>query len=117
MRLTFIFILTIFIFGCQASQPIKSENTSGISILGLIFGITKNETGDVTTMRFSSAQDVATKSAINFKLPPNLLAQATTDLTEHWSASKADYEPGIEFFVICVYTNIEPDNAGCSRGK
>jgi len=117
MRLGILFLFSILLFGCQTSQPTKSQASSGIGVLGLIFGVTQDESDDVTSIRFTSAQDVATKSAADFNLPPHLLAQATTELTEYWSGRKTDYESGTEFFVICVYTNLDPDNVGCSRGE
>ena len=117
MRLALICLFTIFLFGCQASQPTKSQSSSGIGILGLIFGVTQDESGDITSVRFDSAQDVASKSEANFNLPPHLLAQATSELTEIWSGRETKSEAGVEFFVICIYTNIDPDNVGCKRGE
>lgn len=117
MRLVLVFMLSLFLLGCQASQPTKSNSASGLSILGLIFGITKDESGGVTSVRLARVEDAGAKREIDYDLPPHLLSQATAELTEIWSGKETEYKPGTEFFVICIYTNIDPDDVGCKRGE
>ena len=117
MRIVFICIFLLALSGCQASQPTKSNKSSGIGILGLIFGVTQDENRNVTSVRLARVEDVGSKSTIDYKLPPHLSDKATQELTETWSGKETEYNPGTEFFVICIYTNIDPDNVGCKRGK
>ncbi|MDO3386536.1 hypothetical protein QWI17_11885 [Gilvimarinus sp. SDUM040013] len=113
MRLFAVCFLIIALLGCQASQPTKSQSSSGLVILGLIFGITQDESLSVSEVRLARVEDVGSKSTIEYELEPHLMEQAVFELTEMWSGKKSDYEPGNEFFVICIYTNIEPDDVGC----
>ena len=117
MRLALVCFFAFLLFGCQATQPTKSRSSSGVAILGLIFGITQDESLNVSSVRLARVEDVASKSQIEYELAPHLMVQATSELTERWTGKESDTKTGKEFFVICIYTNIDPDNVGCSRGK
>jgi len=117
MRIVVFCIFLLVLSGCQASQPTKNAESSGIGILGLIFGVTQDEHRNVTSVRLSRVEDVGSKSTIDYKLSSHLSDKATQELTEIWSGKETEYSPGTEFFVICIYTNIDPDNVGCKRGK
>lgn len=110
----------IFIFfvllGCQAgnTKPEGSPN-SGHYLVGLIFGITENEAGNVNSVRLARVEDAMAKKEIQYDLREDLLLQAERKLTEKWNSTDSSREPGVEFFVICLYTNIDPDVVTCGE--
>jgi hypothetical protein len=112
-------ILTLVLFiltGCQAgnTKPEQPSN-NGLSLYGLIFGITKDNSGSVSSVRLARVEDAMAKREIQYDLREDLLIQAKDKLSKKWNSTASEREPGVEFFVICLYTNIDPDVVKCGE--
>lgn len=116
MKVGLLICLCLIFLGCQSGN-VKSERPSspGIELYGLIFGITEDDTGNVSSVRLARVEDAMAKKEVQYNLREDLLLQAKSKLTEKWNSTASDREPGVEFFVICLYTNIDPDVVKCGK--
>lgn len=116
MKIGALIFICFFLLGCQAgnTKP-EGPSNSGYFLVGLIFGITENEAGDVSSVRLARVEDAMAKKEIKYDLREDLLLQAERKLTEKWNSNDSGREPGVEFFVICLYTNIDPDVVKCGE--
>lgn len=66
-------------------------------------------------MRLARVEDAMAKKEIQYELREDLLLQAKRKVTEKWNSTNSDRAPGVEFFVICLYTIIAPDAVKCGE--
>lgn len=116
MKIWALIFISIVLLGCQAgsTKPEASTN-SGYYLVGLIFGITENESGNVSSIRLARVEDTMAKKEIQYDLREDLRLQAERKLTETWNSTDSGRDPGVEFFVVCLYTNIDPDVVKCGE--
>lgn len=116
MKFGVLIIILLGLVGCQAGNT-KSEASSNneLSLYGLIFGITKDNTGSVSSVRLARVEDAMAKKEIQYDLREDLFLQAKSKLTQKWNTTDSEREPGVEFFAICLYTNIDPDVVKCGE--
>jgi outer membrane murein-binding lipoprotein Lpp len=116
MKVGILILILCLLAGCQARNT-KTEQASnkGPSLYGLIFGITKDNSGNVSSVRLARVEDAMAKKEIQYNLREDLLLQAKDKLTQKWNTTTSNREPGIEFFVICLYSNIDPDVVKCGE--
>lgn len=110
----------IFIFfvllGCQAGNTKPEASTKGgYYLVGLIFGVTEDETGNVSSIRLARVEDAMAQKEIQYDLREDLFLQAERILTERWDSADSGRDPGVEFFVICLYSNADPDVVRCGE--
>lgn len=117
MKLSIVAFMTLTILaGCQAgNQTRPSPSDNGLAIYGLIFGIKKDKAGDIEAVRLARVEDVRTKSPIQFELSASLMEQAETKIKKQHQGIDEYLESGKESFVICIYTNIDPDVVKCGE--
>lgn len=114
MKIWALIFISIVLLGCQAgnTKPEVPTNSS-YYLVGLIFGITENESGNVSLIRLARVEDAMAKKEIQYALREDLRLQAERKLTQIWNSTDSGRAPGVEFFVICLYTNIDPDVVKC----
>lgn len=110
------FLALSVLTGCQAgSQTKPSSPSNNLAIYGLIFGIEKDKSGAVESVRLASVEDVRTKSAVQFDLTESLMNQAETKIIEQHKGVDEYSASGKEYFVVCIYTNLDPDTVKCGE--
>ena len=105
------FIALMACAGVQATP--ESQESQGLYLLGLIFGVKKDSQGNVKEVRLAQAQDMASKQEIDFQLPEHLMAQASNKIKKYNVGIDERSESQEEFFVICIYTNLNPELVRC----
>ncbi|QFT54441.1 hypothetical protein [Microbulbifer sp. THAF38] len=104
----------IAILACANVQATpKSQESQGLYLLGLIFGVKKDSEGNVKEVRLAQVQDTASKQQIDFQLPEHLMVQASNKIKKYNAGIDERSESQEEFFVICIYTNLDPELVRC----
>lgn len=99
----------------KPSQAKPSPSDNGLAIYGLIFGIEKDKSGAVESVRLARVEDVRTKTQIQFDLPASLMSQAEAKMAKQHHGVDEYSASGEEFFAICIYTTIDPDTVKCGE--